>query len=398
MGTYSNDDRFVVSHNRPMQNWELHVKFVKPSDEGLYECQISTHPPSSIFVKLRVVEAKAEILGEPDKHVRSGSTFELVCVLRDSTEPPVYVFWYHNDRMINYDNERGVVVSSDVEKSILTIQEAQKSDSGNYTCQPSNASPSWIVVHILNGEKPAAMQHGSRSGGGKIQNTCSPSSLFFVTSLLYFLLTSWLTWSYQVSSTKTPRGNPHESLSPHYYPRRPLKSVPDAKKQSKKKEGESCLGQVGVKPKRELDLSQTGRLSSFPKSEGGGSETSSCVSRLSHSLGSVGIRRIFSRLESSSSSHLASDGGPTAVACISSTKVTSPGCSAASPDPHLNSTCFPVSSSPSNVSSVSMRVTDWETHPDNIPSPRTHTTPNNCSNSSYPYQKFPSVVDSTDGR
>ena len=127
-------------------------------------------------------------MGEPDKHVRSGSTFELVCVLRDSTEPPVYVFWYHNDRMINYDNERGVVVSSDVEKSILTIQEAQKSDSGNYTCQPvrftfillcpnninlfmfrrllaqkycnslfffsmqSNASPSWIVVHILNGK------------------------------------------------------------------------------------------------------------------------------------------------------------------------------------------------------------------------------------------------------
>lgn len=37
------------------QSWELHIKFVKPSDEGIYECQISTHPPSSIFVHLRVV-------------------------------------------------------------------------------------------------------------------------------------------------------------------------------------------------------------------------------------------------------------------------------------------------------------------------------------------------------
>lgn len=103
-------------------------------------------------VVLLFPEAKAEILGEPDKHVRSGSTFELVCVLRDSTEPPVYVFWYHNDRMINYDNVRGVQVSSDSEKSILTIQDAQKSDSGNYTCTPSNARPTSISVHILNGK------------------------------------------------------------------------------------------------------------------------------------------------------------------------------------------------------------------------------------------------------
>lgn len=97
-------------------------------------------------------EAKAEILGEPDKHVRSGSTFELVCVLRDSTEPPVYVFWYHNDKMINYDSDRGgIAVNSDSEKSILTIQNAQRRDSGNFSCVPSNARLSSITVHILNG-------------------------------------------------------------------------------------------------------------------------------------------------------------------------------------------------------------------------------------------------------
>ncbi|KAB7503473.1 hypothetical protein Anas_08269 [Armadillidium nasatum] len=35
--------------------WELRIRDVKSSDEGLYECQMTTHPPVSIRFKLRVV-------------------------------------------------------------------------------------------------------------------------------------------------------------------------------------------------------------------------------------------------------------------------------------------------------------------------------------------------------
>lgn len=97
-------------------------------------------------------EARAEILGGPDKHVKSGSTLELTCVLRRSTEAPSYVFWYHNDRMINYDSSRGVLVEYARYSSVLQIKNAQKSDSGNYTCVPSNTHPASIHVHILNGK------------------------------------------------------------------------------------------------------------------------------------------------------------------------------------------------------------------------------------------------------
>ncbi|XP_068081825.1 zwei Ig domain protein zig-8 [Anabrus simplex] len=163
LATYSSDDRFFTAHVRNTQDWALHVRFAQESDAGLYECQVSTHPPTSLFVELQLVEARAELQGAPDKFIKSGSRLRLTCLLRRSTEPPVYVFWYHERSMINYDEGRGVQVRHGRYSSELVIEEARKVDSGNYTCVPSNARPASISVHILNGEEPAAMQHGSKS-------------------------------------------------------------------------------------------------------------------------------------------------------------------------------------------------------------------------------------------
>ncbi|XP_071449171.1 interference hedgehog-like, partial [Hetaerina americana] len=216
--TYSSDDRFLVVHTRHLQgpprrkpksaaaggpgghrpsqqapqhsppssafqNWGLQIRFVQPRDAGLYECQVSSHPPASIFVELKVVEARAEIVGAPDLHLKSGSTLRLSCVLRQSTEPPVYVFWYHDDRMINYDRERGVSVEAERFGSALVVREARRVDSGNYTCVPSNARPASVNVHVLNGEKPAAMQHGSRSGCGPGRGRGGPTLLAAMAAL-----------------------------------------------------------------------------------------------------------------------------------------------------------------------------------------------------------------------
>jgi len=37
------------------QDWALHVRHARAQDGGLYECQVSTHPPSSLFVELQLV-------------------------------------------------------------------------------------------------------------------------------------------------------------------------------------------------------------------------------------------------------------------------------------------------------------------------------------------------------
>ncbi|CAD1473604.1 unnamed protein product, partial [Heterotrigona itama] len=69
-----------------------------------------------------------------------------------SPTPPQYVFWYHNNRMINYDTTRGssvtVQTDSSSTQSRLTIYHAVESDTGNYTCSASNTKPASIYVFV----------------------------------------------------------------------------------------------------------------------------------------------------------------------------------------------------------------------------------------------------------
>ena len=97
-------------------------------------------------------EAHAEIDGGPEKYVKSGSTLKLTCHLRQSSVTPDFVFWYQDERMINYEGAAGVKVISDAASSTLIIERAQSVHSGNYSCVPYNVNPSSVIVHILNGE------------------------------------------------------------------------------------------------------------------------------------------------------------------------------------------------------------------------------------------------------
>lgn len=110
-------------------------------------------------------EARAEITGPSEKFVRPGSTLQLHCQVKKSTESPSYLFWYHNIRMINYDVDQGVNVTTDLSarESWLEVPRASGRHSGNYTCEASNAQPARVFVHIFNGDNPAAMQHSLAS-------------------------------------------------------------------------------------------------------------------------------------------------------------------------------------------------------------------------------------------
>lgn len=43
-----------------------------------------------------------------EKYYKGGSTIELKCIVRQIVgEPPEYILWHHEDKMLNYDTERG---------------------------------------------------------------------------------------------------------------------------------------------------------------------------------------------------------------------------------------------------------------------------------------------------
>ena len=104
----------------------------------------------------------SEIVGNPDIFVRSRAPINLTCIISNSPEPPKFIFWYHNNRMINYDytTQTGGYITvqkdqnrPDVVVSRLFIKNAQVQDNGNFTCSPSNASPVSVSVHLLQGKQ-----------------------------------------------------------------------------------------------------------------------------------------------------------------------------------------------------------------------------------------------------
>lgn len=100
--------------------------------------------------------AKARIEGGPEMFIRTGSAINLTCIISESAEAPAFVFWYHNEKMINYMPQKGDTTlqktSADTTVSRLYIRRALVIDSGNYTCGPANAEPVSISVHVVAGK------------------------------------------------------------------------------------------------------------------------------------------------------------------------------------------------------------------------------------------------------
>lgn len=121
---------------------------------------------------------KIEIMGESDIHVMEGSSVNLKCVIRQSVRDPDYIFWYQNNkRVLDYGKGAKVISSERLDANTmvatLTINNAVHTDSGNYTCQPSNLDSASAYLHVLNGEWSRR-----RGGPGSILFSSSRESQF----------------------------------------------------------------------------------------------------------------------------------------------------------------------------------------------------------------------------
>ncbi|CAG5059154.1 unnamed protein product [Parnassius apollo] len=187
--TYAADNRVTVAQRYP-GNWRLLIKEVKPDDEGIYECQISTHPPRVSRIYLHVNTPQVWVVDEAgapllEKYYEAESTLALVCRARH-VETPTVLTWIHEGRALNADTTRGGI-SVKTEQvpggadSLLRLARVNSSDAGNYTCAVRGARPHTVSVHVLN-ESLAELHAGAMSMHP------SPKSLATLTTLIIFIV------------------------------------------------------------------------------------------------------------------------------------------------------------------------------------------------------------------
>uniref|UniRef100_A0A8D8T2I6 Hemicentin-2 n=1 Tax=Cacopsylla melanoneura TaxID=428564 RepID=A0A8D8T2I6_9HEMI len=164
--TYTGDGRFSVIHPQNSDEWNLKIDYAQRRDAGIYECQVNTEPKMNMAFLINIEDAQATILGRTEQHVKAGSTISLTCIVNVHGIPPGSVVWFQESNKIDHNNSGRGGVSLYTEKtekgtkSELVVTKATLTDSGNYTCVPSNAAPASVYIHVLNGEHPEAMQHG----------------------------------------------------------------------------------------------------------------------------------------------------------------------------------------------------------------------------------------------
>ncbi|VVC91963.1 unnamed protein product [Leptidea sinapis] len=84
---YAGDNRVASKFQYP-NNWRLSINPVKWSDSGRYMCQISTHPPRTIYTDLSILPPVLTINGDAthdvkDKFYKAGSSIKLTCAISD---------------------------------------------------------------------------------------------------------------------------------------------------------------------------------------------------------------------------------------------------------------------------------------------------------------------------
>lgn len=94
-----------------------------------------------LFIFFVILVSRAEILGNSEVFIKSGNDINLTCVAYDAPGPPSFIYWYKGPSVINYSQRGGISVLTErqTKTSKLVISRAMSSDSGNYTCLPSNS-------------------------------------------------------------------------------------------------------------------------------------------------------------------------------------------------------------------------------------------------------------------
>ncbi|XP_054004334.1 zwei Ig domain protein zig-8-like [Hylaeus anthracinus] len=164
--THISDPRYSVSFQYP-NNWRLAIAGVQREDRGLYVCQVNTHPPRMLVTNVTVLAPDIRIVDEAkhelrDRYYKTGSGIELKCVARPSrpdSRIPHPVWRKNGETLPDHVDVYHINGSNEDLVTKLYIEQAKKTDSGEYSCSVSQFSTAAVHIHVLNGEKQAAVHH-----------------------------------------------------------------------------------------------------------------------------------------------------------------------------------------------------------------------------------------------
>jgi len=151
--SYTNSLKFFPTHPPGSDEWNLRITNPGLADSGTYECQINTEPKRSRLYHLDVVISKAKIHGDRDVFVQEGSDINLTCTALSTPEQPERVTWRHNNLDLHRSIRGGIAIVTEKRRrtSVLLMYRAVSTDTGNYSCEPSNAESDTVQVHVLEG-------------------------------------------------------------------------------------------------------------------------------------------------------------------------------------------------------------------------------------------------------
>ncbi|KYQ49393.1 Lachesin [Trachymyrmex zeteki] len=196
--THISDSRYSVSFQYP-NNWRLAISGVRREDHGVYVCQVNTHPPRMLVTNVTILAPDIRIIDEArhelrDRYYKTGSGIELACVVRpscpDSRVP--YPVWRKNSEMLpDHVNVYHINGSNEDLVTRFYIERAKKTDSGEYTCSVSQFSTTAVHIHVLNGEKQAAVHDQWNAARTNCYATFTELCVVFANLFLY----TWQSYS-----------------------------------------------------------------------------------------------------------------------------------------------------------------------------------------------------------
>ncbi|XP_026333422.1 uncharacterized protein LOC113240357 [Hyposmocoma kahamanoa] len=181
--TYAADNRVTVARRYP-GNWRLLIREVKPDDEGVYECQISTHPPRVSRTYLHVNNDK--IIGAQKANLIN-IALELCYENKITIKALSFDGFPANLAMakqlgceLQHDSVKTEQVAGGAD-SLLRLARVNSSDAGNYTCAVRGARSHTVSVHVLN-ESLAELHAGATSKPPSVTTIITLITLTVVTN------------------------------------------------------------------------------------------------------------------------------------------------------------------------------------------------------------------------